>query len=192
MLYMPFCFLLFSLRIFWWFLYISPWRTVSSFSWLISRAPPLWHCWHFGLAILVGFLGNSVVKYSPANAGVAGLIPGSGRSHGEGSGNLLQYSCLENSMDRGAWWATVNGPQQLDTTNSDCGDCPMHQGMLNRTLAFTHQMPAASHHLPGMTTEPVSRHCQLSPQGLNRPQLEPQPSLDGTMPGFTRLFLMNI
>ncbi|XP_060253791.1 potassium channel subfamily K member 15 isoform X2 [Ovis aries] len=52
-------------------------------------------------------------------------------------------------MDRGAWWATVNGPQQLDMTNSDCGDCPMHQGMLNRTLAFTHQMPAASHHLPG-------------------------------------------
>ena len=45
------------------------------------------------------------------------------------------------------------------------------------------QSPDASstHHLPDVTTKPVSRHCQLSPQGLNRPQLEPQPSLDGTM-----------
>ena len=38
-----------------------------------------------------------------------GLIPGSGRSPGEGHGNPLQYSCLENPMDRGAWWATVHG-----------------------------------------------------------------------------------
>ena len=47
-----------------------------------------------------------------ANAGGTrdvGLIPGSGRSPGEGNGNPLQYSCLENSMDRGAWWATVHG-----------------------------------------------------------------------------------
>ena len=43
----------------------------------------------------------------PANTGDAGLIPGSGRSPGGGNGNLLQYSCLENSMDRGAWQATV-------------------------------------------------------------------------------------
>ena len=50
-----------------------------------------------------------VVKNPPANAGDMGLIPGSGRSPGEGHGNPLQYSCLENPMDRGAWWATVRG-----------------------------------------------------------------------------------
>ena len=53
-----------------------------------------------------------VIKNSPANAGNirdAGSIPGSGRSPGGGHGNPLQYSCLENPMDRGAWWATVCG-----------------------------------------------------------------------------------
>ena len=52
-----------------------------------------------------------MVKNPPANAGGIrdmGSIPGSGRSSGEGHGNLLQYSCLENPMDRGAWWATVH------------------------------------------------------------------------------------
>ena len=48
-------------------------------------------------------------KESAANAGDAGSIPGSGRSPGQGSGNPLQYSCLENPMDRGAWWAIVHG-----------------------------------------------------------------------------------
>ena len=46
---------------------------------------------------------------SARNAGELGSIPGLGRSPGEGNGNPLQYSCLENSMDRGAWWATVHG-----------------------------------------------------------------------------------
>ena len=60
----------------------------------------------------MGFPGGSVVKDPPANAGDAGnvdLTPGSGRSPGEGNGNPLQYSCLENSMGRGAWRATVHG-----------------------------------------------------------------------------------
>ena len=56
-----------------------------------------------------GSPGDSVVKNSPANAGDADSIPGSGKSSGEGNGNLLHYSCLENSMDRGAWRATVHG-----------------------------------------------------------------------------------
>ena len=47
----------------------------------------------------------SVVKNPPANAGDPGSIPGSGRSSGGGHGNPLQYSCLENPMDREAWWA---------------------------------------------------------------------------------------
>ena len=57
-----------------------------------------------------GFPGGSVVKNLPANAGDAGdvgSIPGSRRSPGVGNGNPLQYSCLGNPMDRGAWWATV-------------------------------------------------------------------------------------
>ena len=59
--------------------------------------------------IFRGFAGGSLVKNLPANAGVLVSIPGSGRSPGEGNGNPLQYSCLRNPMDRGAWWATVHG-----------------------------------------------------------------------------------
>ena len=55
------------------------------------------------------FLGGSVVKNLPAHAGDLGLIPGLGRSPGGANGNALQYSCLENSMYRGAWLATVHG-----------------------------------------------------------------------------------
>ena len=57
----------------------------------------------------MGFPGGSEVKNPPANVGNPGLIPGLGISPGEGHGNPLQYSCLENPMDRGAWWATVHG-----------------------------------------------------------------------------------
>ena len=57
----------------------------------------------------MGFPGSSDGKVSACNAGDLGLFPGSGRSPGEGNGNPLQYSCLENSMDGGAWWATVHG-----------------------------------------------------------------------------------
>ena len=63
-----------------------------------------------------------VVKNPPASAGDArdtGLIPESGRSPGEGNGNPLQYSCLENPMDRGAWQATVHGGhKELDITEA--------------------------------------------------------------------------
>ena len=57
----------------------------------------------------LGFPGGSEVKASACNAGDPGSIPGMGRSPGEGNGDPLQYSCLENPMDRGAWWATVHG-----------------------------------------------------------------------------------
>ena len=57
----------------------------------------------------MGFPGGSDGKESICNAGGLGLIPGLGRSPGEGNGYQLQYSCLGNSMDRGAWWATVHG-----------------------------------------------------------------------------------
>ena len=60
-----------------------------------------------------------MIKNLPANAGDTGdpvLIPGSGRSPGGGNGNPLQYSCLGNPMDRGAWWSTVYGVTESDTT----------------------------------------------------------------------------
>ena len=64
-----------------------------------------------------GFPDGSVVKNLLANAGNVGSIPGSGRCLEEGNGNPLQYSCLENSMDREAWWTTVHGiPKQSDVT----------------------------------------------------------------------------
>ena len=58
------------------------------------------------LELTQDFSGGSDSKASAYNAGDLGSIPGSGRSSGEGNGNPLQYSCLENPMDRGAWWAT--------------------------------------------------------------------------------------
>ena len=67
-------------------------------------------------ADLQGFPGGAVVKNLPANrrnTRDVGLILGFGRYPGEGNGNTLQYSCLENSMDRGAWWATVCGGGKL-------------------------------------------------------------------------------
>ena len=57
---------------------------------------------------LLGGLDGSDSKESACSAGYSGSIPGLGRSPGEGNGNPLWYSCLENPMDRGAWWATVH------------------------------------------------------------------------------------
>ena len=65
---------------------------------------------------LLSFHGGLEGKASVHNAGDPGSIPGPGRSPGEGNGNPLHYSCLKNSMDRGAWWATVHGVTELDTT----------------------------------------------------------------------------
>ena len=62
---------------------------------------------------------GSAVKDPPANAGDAGLIPGLGRFLGEGNNNPVQYSYLENPMDRRAWWATVHGVAQSQTRLSD-------------------------------------------------------------------------
>ena len=68
-----------------------------------SKASILWCS-----AFFMGFPHSSVGKESACSAGDLGLIPGSGRSPGEGNGNPLQYSCLENPMDRGAWQAIVH------------------------------------------------------------------------------------
>ena len=72
---------------------------------------PWWEC--------LGFPSGSMVKESAFNAGDVGLIPELGRSPGGGHGNPLQYSCLENPMDRGTWWATVQGVAKSRTRLSD-------------------------------------------------------------------------
>ena len=77
------------------------------FSFLLGTDPgaellALWKLWF-------EILGGSEGKESACSAVDQGSIPGSGRSPGEGNGNPLQYSCLENPMDRGAWWAMVHG-----------------------------------------------------------------------------------
>ena len=69
--------------------------------------------------ILEGFPGGSVVKNLLVKAGDPGSILGSGRSPEEGNGTLLQYSCLENPMDRGAWWATVHRVAKSQTQLSN-------------------------------------------------------------------------
>ena len=65
------------------------------------------------------FPGGSDGKESPCNAGDEGSIPGSGRSPGEGNGNPLQHSCLENPMDRGAWQTIVHGVTKSQIQLSD-------------------------------------------------------------------------
>ena len=67
----------------------------------------------------MGFPGGSEVKVPACNAGDLGLISGSERFPGEGDGNSLHYSCLENPMDRGVWWATVHGVAKSQTQLSD-------------------------------------------------------------------------
>ena len=71
------------------------------------------------LKYYLGFPGGLEVKASACNAGNLGSTPGSGRSPGEGNGNPLQYSCLENPTDGGAWWATVHGVAKRWTRLSD-------------------------------------------------------------------------
>ena len=67
----------------------------------------------------LGFPGGSVVKNPPVNAGDLGLIPGQEDLLGEGNGNPLQYSCLENPMDGGVWWAAVYGVAKSRTRMSN-------------------------------------------------------------------------
>ena len=82
------------------------------------------------LRISSGFLGGSVAKNSPTNVGVtgdSGSIPGSGRFPGGRNGNLLHYSCLENPMDRGAWWVTVLGVAKSCTQLSNWAISSQHR-----------------------------------------------------------------
>ena len=75
--------------------------------WKVLKEKMTWGC--PDVNALRGFPGGSVVKNLHANARDTSLIPGLGRSPGEGNGSPFQYSCLGNPMDRGAWRATVHG-----------------------------------------------------------------------------------
>ena len=76
---------------------------------MITLSPPL----HGKQTVVTVFPGSTVVKNPPANAEDASSIPGSGRSPGERNGNPLHYSCLENPMERGAWWTTFMGLKKV-------------------------------------------------------------------------------
>ena len=83
----------------------------------------------YGLLWHLDFPGGSEVKMSACNAGDLSSVPGLERSPGEGNGNPLQYSCLENPMDVGAWWATVHGVTKSQTQLS-MQACTMVSGIL--------------------------------------------------------------
>ena len=89
-------------------LWFDPW--VRKTHWRRDRPPT---------PVFLGFPGGSAGKESAHNAGDLGSVPGLGRSPGEGKGYPFQYSGLENSMDRGAWWATVHGVTKSQTQLSD-------------------------------------------------------------------------
>ena len=91
-------------------------RSLVPSSYEVFMCPKVSQSQFFLFSVLFkGFLGGTLVKNPPANAGDLGLIPRSGRSPGERNGDPLQNSCLENSMDRRAWWITVHGVMKSQT-----------------------------------------------------------------------------
>ena len=119
------------------------------------------------------FPGGSVVKNLPAMAGDTGLIPGLGRSPGEGNGNPLQYSCLENPMGRGAWRATVHRVAKSRTWLSDQSSAVpvwysvvyMHHFLFMRSCPWMFRLPPC----PGCCNRCFSEHwaaCVFSNHGF--------------------------
>ena len=91
-------------------LFIYPISTILHFS---RKHPEMYNYWI--VQQLQGFPSGSTVKNPPVNAEDTGSTPGLGRSPGEGNGNPIQYSCQDNTMDRGAWQATVHGVTKSKT-----------------------------------------------------------------------------
>ena len=89
---------------------------------------------HFTSLQCVSFPGGSDGEESACNAGDLGLIPGLGRSPGERNGYPLQYSCLQSSKDRGAWWTTIPGIAKSQTGLSDFTICGHHVAILTYGL----------------------------------------------------------
>ena len=104
---------------------------------VISASPSSQTAGKAGIPLLRGFPGGSDSKESACNAGDPGSIPESGRSPGEEKGNPLQYPCLENSMDRGVWWAIVHGVPKSWTLLSDFHFHSHEKNMENHFLLST-------------------------------------------------------
>ena len=105
----------------------------------------LWWAFSSQLVPKAGFPSGSVVKNLPADAGDtgdAGLIPGLGRFPSEGNGNTLQYICLENLIDRGAWWTIINGVPKSQTLSTQ--DSKQHHKLGVRSY------PCSTHTPPGL------------------------------------------
>ena len=109
----------------------------------------------------VSFPGGSDGKVSACNVGDPGSIPGLGRSPGEGNGNLLQYSCLENSMDWGAWWATVHVVIKSQTWLSDFTSLLMWQSLPHCWKRLSLAVTSSS---PDSSPSDLSRHWLLVPE----------------------------
>ena len=120
--------------------------TMNCYSWphlslKLLKHGELWVHLYLFPSTHMGFPDDSVVKYLPTDAGDMSSIPGLGRSPGGRNGNSLQYSCLENLMDRGAWWATVQGGhKELDMTEHTT------HVSVHSSWCFSHWQ---SHKLPG-------------------------------------------
>ena len=128
----------------------------------------------------VGFPGSSVGKESACNAGDLGSIPGSGRAPGEGNGNPLQYSCLENPMNKGIWRATVRRVAESDMTEQ------LHRSEgCRRTSRVPHPWPCLpahrypSHSCGGLPTNLLQhwlQHRLSSSSNLQACRTDPNPS----------------
>ena len=118
----------------------------------------------------MGFPGGSEGKASAYSAGDPGSIPASGRYPGEGNGNPLQYSCLENAMDGGAWWAAVHGiPKshtQLSNFTSLLADRGRGQTSCTSRDKETQVSPRVSHELPKRKHSLEEDSAQRPSQGM--------------------------
>ena len=128
----------------------------------------------------LGFPGHSVVKNPPANAGNRSLIPGLRRSSGEGNGNPLQYCCQGNSMDRGAWRATVHGvAKELDTTEAN--NTPQDTPAAPVSTGYTEERIDVGRGLTQHPSETWTGHSRHIQGGLGVwPGLHQEPLLSST------------
>ena len=142
-----------------------------------------------------GFPGGSVVKNPPANAGDMGSNSGSGRSPGEGNGNSLQYSCLENPMDRRAWHAAVHGVGKSQTRLSNYTTITPFLGQKTTQTIYNLRCINAQEHVRKGATE-ISVSVGMAPplhpsrvwgaisQGLN--SLRERPGVRFCLAGFVQ------